>query len=109
MDYVKTKQLYEEIGQIKSLEETADFSRYKKELKWYEDVKSKQTGEYYQANELIRRDLVAKTWKPPHIDKNGEPLEYPLKYINGIHRYQLLICQSGILKCGTVWMFTAIP
>ena len=49
-------QLYEEIGQKKKFEETADYNRYRKEKKWYENVKSKRTGEYYQANELIKRD-----------------------------------------------------
>jgi hypothetical protein len=41
MDYNKTRELYQELGQIKKFEETADFNRYNKELKWYEDVKSK--------------------------------------------------------------------
>ena len=57
MDYEKTRQLYKEIDQLKKFEETADFNRYRKELRWYDDVRSKRTGEYYQANELIRRDL----------------------------------------------------
>ena len=86
MDYIKTEQLYKEIGQEKKFKETADYNRYKKEQKWYDDVKSRRTGEYYQANELIRRDLVAKKWTPPHIDENQNPLEYPLKYVNGIFR-----------------------
>ena len=40
MDYVKTEQLYEEIGQKKKFEETADYNRYRKEKKWFETVKS---------------------------------------------------------------------
>ena len=60
MDLVKVRELYQELGQIKKFEETADFNRYKKELRWYEDVKSKKTGEYYQAEDLIKRDYVAK-------------------------------------------------
>ena len=63
-DFVKTEQLYEEIGQKKRFEETADYNRYRKEKTWYDNVKSRRTGEYYQANELIRRDLVAKKWTP---------------------------------------------
>jgi hypothetical protein len=86
MDYEKTKALYQELGQIKKFDETADFIRYKKELKWYEDVKSKRTGEYYQAEDLIKRDMVSKNWKPPHVNEKGEPLKYPLKYVNGIFR-----------------------
>jgi hypothetical protein len=60
MDYEKTRQLYQEIGQIKKFEETADFNRYKKELKWYENVKSKRTGEYYQAEDFKKRHGITK-------------------------------------------------
>ena len=28
MDYVKTRELYQELGQIRKFEETADFNRY---------------------------------------------------------------------------------
>jgi hypothetical protein len=88
MDYVKVESLYKELGQEqeKKFKETADYNRYRKELRWYDDVRSKRTGEYYQANELIRRDLVAKKWTPPHIDENQKPLEYPLKYVTAIYR-----------------------
>jgi hypothetical protein len=86
MDYVKTRELYQELGKIKKFEETADFNRYKKELKWYEDVKSKRTGEYYQAEDLMKRDMVSSKWTPPHVDAEGKPLTYPLKYVNGIFR-----------------------
>ena len=95
MDYEKTRQLYQEIDQIKKFEETADFNRYKKELKWFGNVKSKRTGEYYQAEDLITRGMVAKTLKPPHVDEKGEPLKYPLKYVNGIYRYERLTCLNG--------------
>ena len=54
MDYERTRQLYEEIGQLKKFEETPDFNRYKKEQKWNEKVKSKRTGEYHQA-ELLEK------------------------------------------------------
>ena len=40
---LRKDQRYQELGQLKKFEETADFNRYKKELKWYEDVKSKKT------------------------------------------------------------------
>jgi hypothetical protein len=89
MDYEKTRQLYQEIGQIKKFEETADFNRYKKELKWYENVKSKRTGEYYQAEDLIKRDMVSPKWTLPHLDAEGKPLTYPLKYVNGIYRVRI--------------------
>ena len=51
--------MYEEIGQKKRFEETAEYNRYRKEKKWYEDVKSNRTGEYYQANEL---DIKEEIW-----------------------------------------------
>jgi hypothetical protein len=85
MNYEKVRELYQELGQIKKFEETADFTRYRKEQRWYEDVTSKRTKEYYQANELIR-DLVSKNGRRPHIDENQKPLEYPLKYVTGIYR-----------------------
>jgi hypothetical protein len=88
MDYNRTRELYQELGQLKKFEETADFNRYKKELKWYEDVKSNWTGEYYQAEDLIKRDMASK-WTPPHIDAEGKPLTYPLKYVNGIYRVRI--------------------
>ena len=97
MDYVKTEQLYKEIGQKKKFEETADYNRYRKEKKWYDDVKSRRTGEYYQANELIRRDLVSKKWTPPHVNEKGEPLEYPLKYVDGIYRVRIADMSEWLL------------
>ena len=70
MDYVKTEQLYKEIGR-KKFKETADYNRYRKEQKWKTDVKSRRTGEYYQANELIRRDLVLKKGHRHMLTKKG--------------------------------------
>lgn len=98
MDYVKTEQLYEEIGQKKKFEETADYNRYRKEKKWFEAVKSPRTGEYYQADYLIQKDMVntkpdpklkKPAWTPPHVDAEGKPLQYPLKYVNGIYRVRI--------------------
>ena len=103
MDYIKTEQLYKEIGQEKKFKETADYNRYKKEQKWYDDVKSRRTGEYYQANELIRRDLVSKKWTPPHIDENQNPLEYPLKYVNGIFRVRLPDMSEWLMSTQEWW------
>ena len=94
MDFEKTKELYEKIGQLKKFQEIPEFSRYNKELKWYERVKSKRgTGEYYQANELINRELVPPDWIPPHTSGAGEgegkAPEYPLKHVNGIYRRRI--------------------
>ena len=44
MDYVKVESLYKEIGQEKKFKETADYNRYKKELRWYHDVRSNEQG-----------------------------------------------------------------
>jgi len=81
-----TYQKYKDIGQGKKFEDKPDFIRYKKELKWYDAVKSKRTGDFYQADDLIRRELVPGDWKPPHVDAQGKPLPYPVKYVNSIIR-----------------------
>jgi hypothetical protein len=58
MDYEKTVQLYEKAGQIKKWEDTPEYLSYKSEKAWREKVTSKRTGKYYQAEELIKRELV---------------------------------------------------
>lgn len=103
MDYEKTRQLYKDIDQLKKFEETADFNRYKKELRWYENVKSKRTGEYYQPEDLIKRDMAAKTWNPPHVNAKGEPLEYPLKYVTGIYRVRTADMSEWLISTQTWW------
>jgi hypothetical protein len=80
MDYEKTYQMYKDIGQAKKFEDSPDFHRYTKIQKWFDKVKSKRTGEFYQAEELIRRELVPNDWKPPHVDSGGKPLTYPIKH-----------------------------
>jgi hypothetical protein len=47
---------------------------------------------------LIRRDLVSKKWTPPHVNEKGEPLEYPLKYVDGIYRIRI--------ADGTEWLLS---
>ena len=89
MDFEKTKELYEKIGQIKKFEELPEIGRYNKELNWYERVKSNRTGDYFQAEDLIKRDMVPPDYDPPHKDKDGKPLQYPLKYVNGIYRVRI--------------------
>ena len=64
----------------------------KKELKWLETFKSKRIGEFFQAEDLKRREMVPADWQPPHVDERatskskGKPLKYPLKYVNSIIR-----------------------
>ena len=89
MDYQKTIELYEKIGQIKKWEDTPESNSYKGEQAWYDKVKSKRTGEFYQVDELIRREWVPADWKPPHQDAKGEPVKYPLKHVNEIIRKRL--------------------
>ena len=98
MDFDKTEQLYEEIGQKKKFEETADYNRYRKEKKWFETVKSKRTGEFFQADYLLQKDMLDKKWTPPHVDAEGKPLTYPLKYVNGIYRVPI--------ADGTEWLLS---
>jgi hypothetical protein len=84
MNLQKTAELFEKAGQKKRWENTPEYHSYKGEQAWIEKVKSKRTGEYYQAQELINRNFVPPDWQPPHIDKDGKPVEYPLKYVNSI-------------------------
>jgi hypothetical protein len=86
MDYEKTYQLYKDIGQAKKFEDSPDYHRYTKIQKWYDKVKSKRTGDFYQADELVRRELVPGDWRPPHVDSQGKPLTYPVKNTNTIIR-----------------------
>ena len=66
----------------------------KKELKWLETFKSKRTGEFFQAEDLKRREMVPADWEAPHVDERatskskGRPLKYPLKYVNSIIRFR---------------------
>jgi hypothetical protein len=90
-----------EINQEKKFKETADYNRYKKEQKWHDDTRSKRTGEYYQANELLRRDMVSSKWTPPHVDEKGEPLKYPLKYVNSIYRVRTADMSEWLMSTQT--------
>ena len=84
MDYERTVQLYEKAGQIKKWEDTPEYHSRKGELDWYDKVKSKRSGDFWQAQDLINRQLVDPEWEAPHKDKDGKPLEYPVKYVNSI-------------------------
>jgi hypothetical protein len=86
MDYITTYELYKRIDQAKKFEDSPDFHRYKKEQKWFETVKSARTNEFYQADELLRREMVPSDWKSPHVDKEGKSLTYPVKHTTEIFR-----------------------
>ena len=94
MDYDKTATLYKNLSQpkafAKKFEDTPEFYSYEAEKKWYEQVKSKRTGDYYQAEDLIKREMVPTDWKAPHLDAKGKPLKYPVKYVNSIIRIRTL-------------------
>lgn len=84
MDCQKTVELYEKAGQVKKWEDTPEYLSYKGEKTWYDKVTSKRTSEFYQAKDLIKRELVPSDWTPPHVDAKGKPLKYPLKHVNEI-------------------------
>jgi hypothetical protein len=86
MDYEKTVQLYEKAGQMKRWENEPESFSYNSEKKWFDKVRSKRNGEFYQAQDLINRELVPPEWEPPHVDAKGKPVKYPLKYVNSIIR-----------------------
>jgi hypothetical protein len=98
MDYEQIYQTYKNLGQAKKFEQQPDFNRYTKEKAWFEKVKSKRTGEYNQAEDLIKRELVPADWKPPHVDKKGKPVKYPLKSVNEIIRKRLVDGSEWVLS-----------
>jgi hypothetical protein len=58
MDFEQTYLTFKNLGQGKKFENLPEYSRYKKELGWYEKVISPRTAEYYQADELVSKELV---------------------------------------------------
>jgi hypothetical protein len=89
MDYEKTIELYKNAGQIKKWENTPEYNSYRGGQAWYDKVKSKRTGEFYQSEELLKREWVPPNWQPPHQDADGKPVKYPLKHVNEIYRKRL--------------------
>jgi hypothetical protein len=90
MDYVKTFEQYQKYGMGKKFEQHPDFSTYKKQLGWNEKVKSPKTGEFYQVEGLIKRELVPESWNPPRVDAKGKPVKYPIKHVSEIIRKRLV-------------------
>jgi hypothetical protein len=58
MDYEQTYLTYKNLGQAKKFEQLPNYNRYKKEVGWFEKVKSPRTSEFYQADELVSKELV---------------------------------------------------
>jgi hypothetical protein len=98
MDYEQTLLTYRNFGQEKKFTEKPDYNRYKKEQGWFEKVKSKRIGEYNQAEDLIKRELVPTDWKPPHVDKEGKPVKYPIRSVNEIIRKRLVDGSEWIIS-----------
>ena len=90
MDYQKTAELYEKAGQKKRWEQTPEYNSYNAEKNWFDKVRSKRNGEFWQAQDLINRELVPPEWTPPHVDAKGKPVKYPLKHVNCIIRVRAL-------------------
>jgi hypothetical protein len=61
-------------------------------------VKSKRTGEYNQAEDLIKRELVPDNWKPS-TDSEGKPVKYPVITVNQIIRKRLVDGSEWLLSC----------
>jgi hypothetical protein len=97
MDYEQTYLAYKNLGQEKKFENLPDFNRYKKEKGWYEKVQSKRDGNYFQAEDLIKRELTPPNWEPPTLVK-GKPVKYPIKHVNEIIRKRLVD--------GTEWLLS---
>lgn len=68
-----------------------------------ETVKSKRTGEFFQAEDLKRREMVPTDWQPPQVDAKGKPLKCPLKYVNSIIRLRTAE-GSEYLKSRQTWI-----
>ena len=79
MDLERTYLAYKNLGMGKKFEEHPDYNRLKKEVGFFEKVKSPRTNEYIQAEVLIKRELVTADWKPPRTDSKGKPVKYPHK------------------------------
>ena len=100
MDYDKTVALYEKAGLIKKWKENPESYVHNAEKTWYDKVKSKRTGEYWQADDLIKRELVPSDWESPWTDgtSKGKSVKFPMKCTKAIYRIRL--------KDNTEWIKT---
>lgn len=97
MDLERTYQAYKDLGMGKKFEELPDYARYKKERGWYEKCKNAK-GEYYQAEDLIRRELVPANWKPPRVDSKDKPVKYPIIEVNELIRKRVVSGEEYLLS-----------
>ncbi|MGI0002460.1 MAG: hypothetical protein ACRD42_05215 [Nitrososphaeraceae archaeon] len=82
----------------KKYEELPEYYQiYKKEQGWYERVKSPKTGDFNQAEDLIRRESVTADWTPPRTSK-GKAVKYPIHETSELIRKRLVD--------GTEWLLS---
>ena len=86
MDYLKTLEAYKAAGLEKKFKERNDYSLYTKELDFFDKIKSRKTGRYNQAKDLLEKDMVPESWVSPFVDEKGKALTLPVKYTNSIIR-----------------------
>ena len=102
MDYDKTVALYEKAGLLKKWLENPESYVHNAEKVWYDKVKSKRTGDFWQADDLIKRELVPSDWESPYTftdDKGKEKsVKFPVKCTKAIYRIRL--------KDNTEWIKT---
>ena len=67
---------------------------------WYEKVTSKRTGQFWQVEDLIKRNLVPDDYESSYTDMNDKPIKvkFPVKCTKAIYRIRL--------KDGTEWIKT---
>ena len=76
-------------GLIKKWLDTPDANLHKHEKIWYEKVTSKRNSEFYQADHLIKRELVPSDWESPYTDGKGKSVSFPVKFTKAIYRIRL--------------------
>jgi hypothetical protein len=89
MDYEKTVALYEKAGLLKKWKENPESYLHNAEKVWYDKVKSKRTREFWQAEDLIKREMVPPDWESPYTDSRGKSLKFPQKCTKAIYRRRL--------------------
>jgi ABC-type Fe3+ transport system substrate-binding protein len=72
MNQDKKLEAYTMHGLAKQWEKQPDRHRHNKEKEWIKKVKSARTNKFYQAEDLIRRELVPSDWQPLTKMKMGK-------------------------------------
>ena len=98
MDYDKTYQAYKDLVMGKKFEELPEYSQYMKEHKWYEKVKNAK-GDFHQSEDLIRKETVPPSWKPPRVDSKGKAaVKYPIIEVSELIRKRLVDGSEWLLS-----------